>query len=154
MSLFQLLDIANNGLKTQRELMQYSTENVSNMFTPGYKAKHAVVAAKAQDASFSQMLAAMGSDGDNEFAAMILGEAEANGTQVAAVETDMRPGAMVYMPDHPLADANGNVEMSNVDSAGEMMHMMEAVKQYKANLTIAEMAKKAAQEALNMTKNG
>jgi flagellar basal body rod protein FlgC len=32
--------------------------------------------------------------------------------------------------------------------------MMEAVRQYKANLSIVEMAKKASQEALNMTKNG
>lgn len=154
MSLFQLLNIANNGLETQRELMKLSTENVSNMFTPGYKAKHAVVSAKAEDASFSQMLSALSSGDDKEFSSMLMGEAQGSGTQVAAVEKDMSPGAMVYMPDHPLADANGNVEMSNVDSAGEMTHMMEAVKQYKANLTIAEMAKKAAQEALNMTKNG
>ena len=57
------------------------------------------------------------------------------------------------MPGHPLADADGNVEMSNVDGAQEMLTMMDAVRQYKANLSIVEMAKKASQEALNMTKN-
>ncbi len=148
--IFELLNTANNGLKTQREIMEISAQNIANMFTPGYKAQHAVVTAKSGDKSFDQMLSSLA---DGQGAASILGEGRGEGTMVARVEVDMTPGSLVYMPDHPLADANGNIEMSNVDSAAEMLHMSEAVKQYKANLVIAELAKKAATEALNMTKN-
>ncbi len=149
--IFEILNTANNGLKTQRELMQISAQNISNMFTPGYKAQHGIVTARTGERGFDQMLASMA---DGEGAASLLNEGRGEGTMIARIEVDMRPGNKVYMPDHPLADANGNIEMSNVDSAAEMLHMSEAVKQYKANLVIAELAKKAATEALNMTKNG
>ncbi len=149
-SIFELLNTANNGLKTQRELMQVSAQNIANMFTPGYKAQHAVVSARTGENSFDQMLASMGA---GEGGASLLNDGHGEGTMIARIEVDMSAGNKVYMPDHPLADANGNVEMSNVDSASEMLHMSEAVKQYKANLVIAELAKKAATEALNMTKN-
>jgi flagellar basal-body rod protein FlgC len=146
--IFELLNTANNGLKTQRELMQISAQNISNMFTPGYKAQHAIVTARTGENSFDSMLSSMSEGG-----ASLLNDSHGQGTMIARIETDMSEGSHVYMPDHPLADANGNIEMSNVDSASEMLHMSEAVKQYKANLVIAEMAKKAASEAMNMIKN-
>jgi flagellar basal-body rod protein FlgC len=149
-SLFELLNTANNGLKTQREVMQVSAQNIANMFTPGYKAQHAIVTARTGESSFDSMLSSMAA---GEGGASMLSDSRGEGTMVARIEVDMKPGNKIYMPDHPLADANGNIEMSNVDSASEMLHMSEAVKQYKANLVIAEMAKKAATEALNMTKN-
>ncbi len=148
--IFELLNIANNGLKTERELMQISAQNIANMYTPGYKAQHAIVTARTGENSFDSILGSMSA---GEGAASLMNDSHGQGTMIAQVETDMTPGNKVYMPDHPLADANGNIEMSNVDSAAEMLHMSEAVKQYKANLVIAEMAKKAATEALNMTKN-
>ena len=104
--------------------------------------------------SFSNMLAMMGSDEDGVVSELINAEHKGMGVQVAQVSVDQKQGALVYMPNHPNADEDGNVEMSNVDSAEEMINMMEAVRQYKANLSIVEMAKKAAQEAMNMTKNG
>jgi flagellar basal-body rod protein FlgC len=151
MSIFDIYDTANNGLKTMRQVMEVSSQNVANMLTPGYKAKTAVISARSEDASFSTMLAAMGND--NAISHLLKGDHKGSGSQVAAIEVDNSPGAKIYMPNHPLADAEGNVEMSNVDGAGEMLKMMDAVRQYKANLSIVEMAKKASQEALNMTKN-
>ncbi len=145
--IFELLNTANNGLKTQRELMQISAQNVANMYTPGYKAQHAIVTARTGENSFDSMLSSMADGG-----ASMLNDSHGQGTMISRIETNMAEGNHVYMPDHPLADANGNIEMSNVDSAAEMLHMSEAVKQYKANLVIAEMAKKAASEAMNMMK--
>ncbi len=151
MSLFEVFDIANNGLGTMRDAMQLATENVSNMLTPGYKAKSPVFAAKTENESFSTLLATM--DHDDSMTRILKGNHKGMGSQVAEVVVDQRAGAKVYMPGHPLADQDGNVEMSNVDGAGEMLKMMQAVRQYKANLSIVEMAKKASQEAMNMTKN-
>ena len=127
--IFELLNTANNGLKTQRELMQISAQNVANMYTPGYKAQHAIVTARTGENSFDSMLTSMSEGG-----ASMLNDSHGQGTMIARIETDMSEGNHVYMPDHPLADANGNIEMSNVDSAAEMLHMSEAVKQYKQDV--------------------
>jgi flagellar basal-body rod protein FlgC len=151
-SLFNLLDIANNGLETQRDAMEIAAENVANALTPGYKSKTPVIAARSKDMSFSHMLATMAQDHEG-FAQVLKGDHVGAGSQVALIEEDQTPGPKIYIPGHPLADADGNVEMSNVDTAAEMIKTMEAVRQYKVNLSIAEMAKKASQEALNMTKN-
>lgn len=153
-SIFHIFDVANSGLNAEREAMNYASANIANQLTPGYKAQKPVFAAKAEDTSFSNMLAMMGSDESGVVSELINAEHKGMGVQVAQVSVDQKQGALVYMPNHPNADEDGNVEMSNVDSAEEMINMMEAVRQYKANLSIVEMAKKAAQEAMNMTKNG
>lgn len=151
MSIFEIYDTANNGLKTMRGVMETASQNVSNLLTPGYKAKHAIISARSQDESFSAVLGSMSYD--DGVGSLLKGENKGLGSQVSAISVDNTPGIKVYIPGHPMADADGNVEMSNVDGAGEMLKMMDAVRQYKANLSIVEMAKKASQEALNMTKN-
>lgn len=151
-SMFDIFEIANNGLKTQRTAMQLATDNVVNALTPGYKAKSPLVGTKHGKDSFADIMAAMGNERDG-VAQAIIGDDIGKGTQVVEILEDQTEGAKVYMPDHPMADRDGNVEMSNVDGPKEMLKMMEAVRQYKANLTIVEMAKKAAQEAINMNKN-
>ena len=150
MSLFNIYDTAHNGLKASRGVMEIASDNVANMLTPGYKAKRAILAAKGDNASFSEIVAEIGNH--NGAASMIKGH-EGRGSQVAEITIDQSEGVKVYMPGHPLADDTGHVEMSNVDGSHEMLTMMDAVRQYKANLSIVEMAKKASQEALNMTKN-
>lgn len=150
MSIFDIYKTAHNGLDAMRQTMQLSSENVANILTPGYKSKSAVLAARGDSQSFSEMLSGMDGGGIGE---MLKGQHRGAGAMVAKVVIDKRAGPKVYMPGHPLADAEGNVEMSNVDGSKEMLKMMDAVRQYKANLSIIEMAKKASQEALNMTKN-
>jgi flagellar basal-body rod protein FlgC len=151
MSLFDIYNTAHNGLEATRGVMQLASENVSNMLTPGYKAKSAVLSAKADDLSFSTILAH--TEHDEGMSRLLKGNHHGMGSQVAKIVEDRTPGYKVFMPNHPLADSEGNVEMSNVDGSQEMLNMMNAVRQYKANLSIVEMAKKASQEALNMTKN-
>jgi flagellar basal-body rod protein FlgC len=151
MSIFDIYHIAHNGLTATRGAMELASENVANMLTPGYKAKSPVFSARSQDESFSTVLASLG---DHEGVSHLLkGEHKGNGPQIAKIIEDQTPGMKVFMPNHPLADQDGNVETSNVDGSGELLKMMNAVRQYKANLSIVEIAKKASQEAMNMTKN-
>jgi flagellar basal-body rod protein FlgC len=151
MSIFDVYDIAHNGLNTTRGAMELASENVANMLTPGYKAKSPVFSERSKSQSFSTMLASL--NNPEGMSHILRGDRQGMGPQIAKVVEDQTQGTLVYMPNHPLADKNGNVEMSNVDGAGELLKMMNAVRQYKANLSIVEMAKKASQEALNMTKN-
>lgn len=44
-------------------------------------------------------------------------------------------------PNHPLADANGDVWVAGVDQAAEMIDMVEAARQYQNNVQVLQTAK-------------
>ena len=44
-------------------------------------------------------------------------------------------------PDHPLADANGDVWVAGVDQAAELVEMIEAARQYQNNVQVLQSAK-------------
>ena len=46
-----------------------------------------------------------------------------------------------HEPNHPLADANGDVWEAGVDSNAEMVEMIEAARQYQNNVQVLETAK-------------
>lgn len=46
-----------------------------------------------------------------------------------------------YEPNHPLADADGNVWEAGIDSNAEMVEMIEAARQYQNNVQVLETAK-------------
>jgi flagellar basal-body rod protein FlgC len=53
------------------------------------------------------------------------------GVRVAGVVRDQAPANKEHNPDHPLADANGDIWTSPVDENAEMVEMMEASRQYQ-----------------------
>ena len=69
--------------------------------------------------------------------------------KVATVQIieDPSPLKEVYMPGHPDADEKGYVKFPNVKSFEEVVHMMDAIKSYEANImafnTSKDMMKKA-----------
>ena len=54
------------------------------------------------------------------------------------------------MPDHPDADENGYVQMSNVNIITEMVEMIAATRSYEANLTALNSAKQIAKDSLEI----
>ena len=151
--MFEILDTASNSLKTEREAMAYAAQNVANMYTPGYKARTPVLASRGRNQSFSEMVENLAECRELGLNSMILNKTPGAGTMVASVEVDYSEGSRLYLPDHPLADADGYVESSNVNAPGESIKMLKAVGAYKAILSVVEMVKAASKEALNMTKN-
>ena len=152
--MFEILDTASNSLKTEREVMSYAAENVANMYTPGYKARKPVLAAKGRDQSFSETVMSLANGKELGASPILMSRSPGAGTMVASVEVDMSEGTKLYLPKHPLADADGYVESSNVNAPAESIKMLKAVGSYKAILSVVEMVKAASKEALNMTKNG
>ena len=63
------------------------------------------------------------------------GHASAAGVRVAAVVEDQAPFRRRYEPSHPDADAQGFVELPNVDPQNEMVDLIGASRAYQANLT-------------------
>lgn len=63
---------------------------------------------------------------------------------------DDKPGAMVYMPDHPDANKDGYVVMPNVNIVTEMVDMIAATRGYEANVTAFNASKDIAKNSLEI----
>ena len=75
-----------------------------------------------------------------------------NGVRVQGIVDDPRPPIRVYRPGHPDADADGYVNMPNVNPVEEMVNMMSASRAYDANLAAIKSATDMARKALEIGK--
>jgi flagellar basal-body rod protein FlgC len=73
--------------------------------------------------------------------------------QVSRIQKDTRPGTMVYQPGHPDADANGMVQLPNVNIYEEMADMIVASRTYDANVAVFKNGKSIAMQALSIGKH-
>ncbi len=55
-----------------------------------------------------------------------------------------------HNPDHPLADENGDVWVAGVDSAAELIEMVEAARQYQNNVQVLQTAKTLTLDTLRL----
>jgi flagellar basal-body rod protein FlgC len=55
-----------------------------------------------------------------------------------------------HNPNHPLADANGDVWMAGVDTAAELVEMVEAARQYQNNVQVLQTAKTLTLDTLRL----
>ena len=109
--LSQTMTAASSGMRAQANRLSMVSENLSNADTHGYKRKVM---------NFEQVM-------DRETQNMRV--------QSSAPTLDQRIGDMTFDPSHPLATAEGYVEMSNVDMMMELADAREAGRSYDANLT-------------------
>ncbi|MDA0698285.1 MAG: flagellar basal body rod protein FlgC [Chloroflexi bacterium] len=72
------------------------------------------------------------------------------GVEVVDVKADAEPGARMYNPGHPDADAQGYVTFPNVNLVTEMTDMLSATRAYEANVTVMNSAKQMAVKALEI----
>lgn len=80
-----------------------------------------------------------------------LGRANAAvGVKVAAVVEDQSAFRRRYEPSHPDADAEGFVELPNVDAAEEMVDMLSAARAYQANLSAIGLIRDLVQRSLDL----
>ncbi|MFI5336755.1 MAG: flagellar basal body rod protein FlgC [Opitutales bacterium] len=71
---------------------------------------------------------------------------------VGGITSDRSPGVTVYNPQHPDADSAGNVTMSNVNLAYEMVDLITASHAYEANLAVVKNARNMALKTLEIGK--
>jgi flagellar basal-body rod protein FlgC len=79
-----------------------------------------------------------------------LNQAGAVGVKVASVVQDQMPFKQRYEPSHPDADAQGYVQVPNVDVPEEMVDMMGAARAYQANLSAIGLIRDTIQKALDL----
>jgi flagellar basal-body rod protein FlgC len=75
------------------------------------------------------------------------GQATVGVDRIASTET---APSKRYDPTHPLADADGNVWEAAVDSAAEMVDMIDTARQYQNNVQVLQTAKSLMLETIRM----
>ena len=65
------------------------------------------------------------------------------------VKSEVEP-TMRHSPGHPLADKDGNVWEAGVDTAAEMIEMIEAARQYQNNVQVLQTAKSLTLDTLRL----
>jgi flagellar basal-body rod protein FlgC len=70
--------------------------------------------------------------------------------RVAGVVRDQSPPVKEHNPDHPLADAEGNIWTSPVDENAEMVEMLESARQYQNVIEALSTAKQLMLETMRL----
>jgi flagellar basal-body rod protein FlgC len=145
MGMFDALEISASGLTAERLRMDVTAENLANAQTTRgadgqpYRRKEVILAEREGPSSFGATLAgAMGRGG------------RARGVEVAGIAQDATPLKQVYDPGHPDADADGYVQMPNVDPVAEMVDLISAQRAYEANVTAMQAAKQMFSKTLDL----
>ena len=146
MSLFGGLDISASALTAQRLRMDVTAENLANAQTTKgadgkpYRRKEVVLQEIPQTGFGAQLGAAMGTGAT----------ARPGGVEVAQIATDPTPGKLVYDPGNPDANAQGYVQMPNVDTVTEMVDLIDASRAYEANVTAMSASKQMFTKTLDL----
>lgn len=80
----------------------------------------------------------------------VMGEAGQATVQVDRIDTSTIAPVKRYEPTHPLADKDGNIWEAAVDSAAEMVEMLETSRQYQNNVQVLATAKGLISETLRL----
>ncbi|MDF3415199.1 flagellar basal body rod protein FlgC [Sulfitobacter sp. M57] len=112
------LSISSSGLRAQAARLRHLSENISNADTPGYRRK---------TISFESEMA---------------GRSDISQVKPGRVRLDKSELEKIHDPTHPLADATGHYDGSNVDLLIELADAREAQRSYEANLKVFEQTRK------------
>jgi len=142
LNIFNSLRISASGLAAERLRMDTISSNIANVNTTrtenggAYKRKIAVFEENLQNA--------MNSSGKVE--------TQLNGVRAVGIEEDKSPAKLVYDPTNPDANAEGYVEMPNVNILNEMADLMVSSRAYEANVTAISTEKNMYYKALEIGK--
>jgi flagellar basal-body rod protein FlgC len=142
MGLNEALNISVSGVNAERSHMELISSNIANINTTrsitggSYRRKVAVFS--ETPLSFDEEL--------TYAEKKIL----SGGVEVAEIVEDKSPFNRVYNPSHPDADAQGFVNMPNIDLSKEMVDMVSSSKLYEANITAYNVTKKMMQDTLQI----
>ncbi|MDG5470284.1 flagellar basal body rod protein FlgC [Jeotgalibacillus sp. ET6] len=149
--MFQSMNITASALTAQRLRMDVISSNMANVDTTRatfengewqpYKRKTVMLEPKSGGFS-SHLSKAMGTE-----------SSPGNGVTVSAIREDNSQGELLYDPEHPDADEEGYVEMSNVDPLREMVDLMSATRSYEGNVTVFNANKAMMMRALQIGKS-
>ncbi|QTE29868.1 flagellar basal body rod protein FlgC [Pengzhenrongella sicca] len=131
MTIFGAIGIASTGLTVHQKWLDAVADNLANMDN----------ATSTSEDAFQ--------------AKYVVAQANASGEGVSAVGVELgsAQGRVVYEPDNPLADADGNVRYPDVDQADQMTQLIMAQRGYQASAAVVDRAKATYEAALQIGRN-
>ena len=142
MGLFDAIDISASGLIAERTRMDVTSQNLANAQSSGYRRQDVVL--RQAGGGFATVL------GQAIGAGTTAAGGGRRGVEVAEVVTDQSPQRRVYDPGHPDADAQGYVDLPNVNAVTEMTDLISASRAYEANVTAMQTAKQMFSKTLEL----
>ncbi len=121
----QAMSSAASGMQAQTARLRISSENIANADTPGYRSK---------TTRFAEV---MGGDGIRR-------------VQTQGIDVSQRALERIHAPGHPMADADGYYDGSNVNLMVEIADAREAQRSYEANLRMFDQARSMASSLLDL----
>lgn len=148
MSIFNSMNITASALTAQRVRMDVISSNMANVDTTRGK----MVNGKWQPYQRKEVVLEPMSNSFSSFLQAASGNTSGNGVKVTKIIEDQSPFKLVYDPQNPDANANGYVEMPNVDPLKEMVDLMSSTRSYEANVTVFNSNKAMLMKALEIGK--
>jgi flagellar basal-body rod protein FlgC len=133
MGVFDTLGISASGLLAHRKWLDAVSDNIANINT----------ATPTSQSAFKERYI--------EAQAVDYGAGD-GGVRVATAQFGSGEGRVVYEPNNPLADKNGNVRYPDIDLGDQMAQLIMAQRGYQANLSVIDRATKSYQAALQLGK--
>lgn len=136
MASLSVFDIAGSGMNAQSLRLNLVASNISNANSVGssaadvYKSRQPVFAAELDKVMNKQ-------------------NATSKVNVLGVVESQDAP-VMEYAPNHPLANSDGYIFKSNVNTVEEMANMMSASRSYQNNVDVLNTAKQMMLQTLKM----
>lgn len=130
--MLNVFNIAGSALNAQSLRLNTTASNLANA--------DSVVAEDGQPYRAKQVL----------FKAVEMGGDHSRGVQVTGVVESAAPLRMVYDPASPAANAEGYVEMPNVNVVEEMVNMISASRSYQNNVEVMNTARTLLQRTLTI----
>jgi flagellar basal-body rod protein FlgC len=133
MDFFRSLSIATSGLKAQAGRMRVIAENIANADS---------LPRRPGEEPYRRKIPTFSSELDRESGARVV--------EIGRIRRDRSPFETRYEPGHPGADANGYVQIPNVNSLVETMDLREAQRSYEANLNVVGATRRMLQRTLDI----
>jgi flagellar basal-body rod protein FlgC len=133
MSLFKVFSVSGSAVSAQSQRLNVVSSNLANADSVAgpdgqpYKARQVLFQTQMMD-----------------------GGQSAAGVRVVGVIEDGAAPRRQHDPDHPLADDNGYVTMTNVNVVEEMVNMISASRGYQTNVDVMNTARALLQKTLQL----
>ena len=135
MSLFNVFDVAGSAMNAQSVRMNVTASNLANAGSVSGDPSQVYRAKQPIFSTFSTTLA---------------DQSGVAGVRLDGVVESSAPLQLLYQPDHPEADADGNVYATNVNTVEEMVNMISASRSYKNNVEMINTTKDLLLQTLSL----
>jgi flagellar basal-body rod protein FlgC len=139
MPLFNVFEIAGSAMNAQSVRLNVTASNLANAGSVSGDPRSVYRAREPIFTSFDEALSRFGAD-----------QYGIAGVRLAGILQSTAPLEEQYRPDHPEADENGNVYVSNVNTVEEMVNMMSASRSYQNSIEVINTTKDLLLQTLSL----